>query len=275
MSRVGFAATSGWGKGYNAQAWMEANLPDVDFAAVLDYKDEYRGLVKGTEPSRPETDLCSWFIAGPDEVEKPVAFWRTLIEQAERVIIPRYRIDGDEWRQVCGNVAAAMRQLFEDHPKSSSLLAIDEAHAVAPQRGSYPEAIKKAAKVGRGEGLSTLWITQELQDIDNRIIGMWTDTILGGFRTEAALDALSIEYPAAIHNTNLKPSQCPSLPSELQVNGEDLPLRKFTDDAGDITGSEWVYALEGGEIERVNTANVTMHSHHYGNQGESLESPYS
>lgn len=274
MSRVGLAATSGWGKSYNAQLWLERNLPDMDYAAILDYKDEYRGLVDGVPPSNAKTDLCRWLIAGPDEVEKSVEWWQAVIEQAGRVVIARYRIDGDEWRQVCGRVASAMRRIFEDHPNARSLLAIDEAHVAARQRGKYPESIKKAAKVGRGEGLSTLWISQELQDLCNRIIGMWTDTILGGFRTDAALSALSIEYPVDIHNTNLKPSQCPRLPDELRVDGDDLPLRKFTDGAGNVVGSEWVHALEGGEIERVNTGDVPMASKHYGSQGHSLTSPY-
>lgn len=274
MSRIGLAATSGWGKSWNAQLWLENNLPEMDFAAVMDYKDEYRGLVRGVPPSNAKTDLCSWYIAGPDEVDKPTAFWKAIIEEHGRVIFARYRIDGDDWRQVCARVAKAMRRLFEEHPGTKSLIAFDEAHVVARQKGKYPEAIKKTAKVGRGEGLSSLWISQELQDLCNRIIGMWTDTILGGFKTEAALSALNIEYPAAIHNANISPSACPPLPPELQVDGENLPLRKFTDD-GQTIGSEWVEATGAGEFRRVDTRDVTMHSKHYGMDGHSLKSPYS
>jgi hypothetical protein len=274
MSRVGLAATSGFGKSFNAQLWLEKNLPDMDFAAIMDYKDEYRGLVEGVEPSNPDTDLCKWVIAGPNELDKSVGWWQAVIERCGRVVIPRYRIDGDEWRQVCGRVASAMRRIFEENPRATSLLAFDEAHTVAPQVGKYPESIKKAAKVGRGEGLSTLWITQELQDIDNRIIGMWTDTILGGFNTSAALDKLPIEYPQEVHNLNIQPERCPALPTELRVDGENLPVRKFTDDTGSIVGSEWVYSMEGGEIERVDTRDVDMRSTHYGSEGHNLTNPY-
>jgi hypothetical protein len=166
-----------------------------------------------------------------------------------------------------GQALAALRT------EAAQAVEDDEAHVVAPQRGSYPDAIKKAAKVGRGEGLSTLWITQELQDIDNRIIGMWTDTILGGFKTESALDKLPIEYPQEVHNLNIPPSRCPTLPDELRVDGESIPLRLFEDDHGSTIGSEWVYSRDGGEIERVDTRDVDMQSTHYGSEGHSLTNP--
>lgn len=43
-----FAAQSGWGKSLHFQAYAEENLdaPNYDPGVVLDYADEYRGLVK-------------------------------------------------------------------------------------------------------------------------------------------------------------------------------------------------------------------------------------
>ncbi|MEA5406383.1 hypothetical protein VB773_01470 [Haloarculaceae archaeon H-GB2-1] len=38
-----FAAQSGWGKSYHAQAWMESNARAYDALVVLDFCGEYRG----------------------------------------------------------------------------------------------------------------------------------------------------------------------------------------------------------------------------------------
>ncbi|MDZ7850072.1 MAG: hypothetical protein U5K70_04400 [Halodesulfurarchaeum sp.] len=37
------AAQSGWGKSDVGQATVEDNLDDVEYAAILDYNDEFRG----------------------------------------------------------------------------------------------------------------------------------------------------------------------------------------------------------------------------------------
>jgi len=272
MSRVGLAAKSGWGKSYNTQLWLERNLPEQDFAAILDYKDEYRGLVRGVEPSNSRTDLCSWYIAGPDQVEWSAAHWARVIESAGRVVIPRYRIDGDDWRQVVGSVCGACRRLYENHPRSDLLVAIDEAHIAAPQRQGYPEATKKAATTGRGEGLSSLWVTQRLSELDETVIAQWDEQILGGFISDADLRKINVDYPADVHDT--RASRVRSLPDELLVDGEPIPLRKFTDDAGNIVGSEWIRSNDSGLMERVDSGVVEMHSEHYGTEGQSLEDPY-
>lgn len=272
MSRVGLAATSGHGKSWNLQKWLEENLPDLDYAAVMDYKDEFRGLVEGVPPSNPQTDLAGWFIAGPKEVDRPVAWWAELLRREKKLIIAKFRLDDDEWRQVCDRVAAAFRRLFEDDPSAEMLIAFDEAHVVAPQSGSFPENIRKVAKVGRGEGLASLWSTQELQDIDDRISGMWTKQILGGFKTDTALSKLNIDYPETVHNLNIRPSTCPRLPEELRVDGESIPVRQFTEDGG-LVGSEWIVS-DGSTVERIDTRDVQMASTHYGKQGVSLRSPY-
>ena len=53
------AAQSGWGKSFKGQHVIEKNLPEYDHVVVLDYKDEYRGLVKA--------GLANWWIGGPRE----------------------------------------------------------------------------------------------------------------------------------------------------------------------------------------------------------------
>ncbi|MCU4926657.1 ATP-binding protein [Halobacteria archaeon AArc-dxtr1] len=272
MSRVLLGAKSGWGKSFNTQLWLEKNLPEQDYAAVLDYKDEYRGLVNGVAPSKPATDLAGWYIAGPNEAALSPAQWAAVLERLERIVIPRYRIDGDDWRDVVGAVCAACRRLYEDHPEARILTAIDEAHIAAPQRGKYPEATKKAATTGRGEGLSSIWITQRLSELDETIIAQCDEQILGGFSSEADLGKISVDYPADVHDT--RASRTPSLPPEIQADGENIPLRKFTDDAGDTVGSEWVRSNDAGLLERVDTGDVVMHSTHYGTEGQTLRSPY-
>lgn len=273
MTRVGLAATTGYGKSREMQNWLEKNLPEMDFAVVMDYKDEYRGLVRGVPPSNSETDLCGWVIAGPREVDRSATWWARVIEDGGRLIIPRFRIDGDEWRQVCGRVSDALRILYEEHPGSKLLAAFDEAHVVAPQQGKYPAAVRKVAKVGRGEGLASLWATQELQDIDDRVSGMWDVQILGGFNTDTALGKLNVDYPADVHNLRLSPASCPPLPDELLVDGESIPLRRFYSDEDSLIGAEWIRS-DGAEIKRLNTRGTEMASVHYGSQGHDLVSPY-
>lgn len=273
MSRVLLAAKSGWGKSYNTQLWLEKNLPEQDFAVVLDYKDEYRGLVDGVAPSTEATDLCEWFIAGPTEREYGPETWQQVIESAGCVVVPRYRVDGDEWREIVGTVAAACRRLHEDNPGSRILLAVDEAHIAAPQRQGYPEATKKAATTGRGEGLSSLWVTQRLAELDETVLAQCDEQILGGFSSENDLGQIGVDYPADVHDVRSQTS-CPVLPESIRRNGENVVLEKFTDSDGNTVGSEWIRSNDSGLLERVNTGDVEMQSTHYGEQGQTLSSPY-
>jgi hypothetical protein len=259
------AAKSGYGKSWNAQKWLEVNLPEVDNAVVADYKDEYRGLV--------EADLAKWFVAGPDEVDLTPAAWQSIIESGEKVIVARYRIDGEDWRQVVGNIAAACRRIYEDNPSAETLLGVDEAHIAAPQQGKVPEPTKKATTTGRGEGLSTLWVTQRLSELEETIISQQDTTLLGGFKSNADLNKISVDYPAAVHDLRTSPERCPPLPEEVQVDGKNLPLRIWRED-GAIVGNEWVRADDGGTIERIDTRSITLETTHYGGEKPKLKDPY-
>lgn len=256
------AAKSGWGKSWYTQAWTEANTEEYDRLAVLDFKDEYRGLVKA--------GLAKHFIVGPREAEAfGVQEWKQFLQQNPRVVLCRHNLDEETWREdVADPVAKANRQLA-----GSSLTVIDEAHFVAPQRGSVPDGVKGLATTGRGEDASSLWVTQRLTEMDETVLAQMMFTILGGFTSSGDLSKVRsiIEYTADVHNPTL--DAVDTLPDALLVEGEAVPLRKFTDDAGDTVGSEWVFADESGHVERKDTRNVAMQTTHYGAQGQHLTDP--
>ena len=266
------AAKSGWGKSYYTQAWAETNTRNeqYDRLAVLDFKDEYRGLVK--------EGYAKHFIVGPREAAAfGVAEWKQFLQQNPRVVLCRH-VDEETWREeVADPVARANRQLA-----GSSLTVIDEAHFVAPQRGKVPDGVKGLATTGRGENASSLWVTQRLTEMDETILAQMMFTILGGFTASGDLSKVEsiIEYPKELHNP--QSGKVPHSPEELQridASGEKATgglvpaLEKFTDDDGDTVGSEWIYADESGHMERKDTRDVTMESTHYGAQGMKLLSP--
>lgn len=264
---VGLAAKTGYGKSWGTQLYLEENLPEHDFAAVLDYKDEYRGLV--------EADLAEWFIAGPEEADYSPAQWAAVLEAGERVVIARYRIDGEEWREVVGNVAAACRIVGENHPSADILVGIDEAHIAAPQRGKFPEATKKIATTGRGEGLSSLWVSQRLSELAETIISQWDMTMLGGFTSDADLGKISVDYPSDVHDLRVDPGGCPPLPEALQVDGRSIPLRIWYDEDGEqVRGNEWIRASDRGTLERLDTRDVALQTNHYGGDTPQLRDPF-
>ncbi|MCD2202749.1 ATP-binding protein [Halobacterium sp. KA-6] len=256
------AAKAGFGKSWYTQAWTEENAEEYDRLAVLDFKDEYRGLVKA--------GYAKHFIVGPREAEAfGVAEWKQFLKQNPRVVLCRH-VDAETWREeVADPVMKANRQLA-----GTSLTVIDEAHFVAPQRGNVPDGVKGLATTGRGEGASSLWVTQRLTELDETVLAQMMFTILGGFTSSGDLSKIRsiIEYPVEVHNPSVDRVTA-ALPDELLVDGEALPLRKFTDENGDTVGSEWVYGDESGHIERKDTRNVSMDSTHYGAQGETLKAP--
>jgi len=256
------ASKSGWGKSWFTQAWTEANIVEYDRVAVLDFKDEYRGLVKAGDAKH--------FIVGPREAAAfGVEEWMQFLSQNPRVVLCRHGLDEETWREdVADPVAKANRELA-----GSSLTVIDEAHFVAPQRGSVPDGVKGLATTGRGENASSLWVSQRLTEMDETVLAQMMFTILGGFTSSGDLSKVAniIEYPVDVHNPTRE--TVPALPTALQVDGEQKPLQKFTDEDGDTVGSEWVFADERGHMERKDTRDVTMQSTHYGVQGKTLKSP--
>lgn len=255
------AAASGWGKSWYAQAVLETNLTSGQFDGVIicDYKDEFRGLVKA--------DLAKHYIVGPREADWGVAKWRAALEQAPNLVLARLEtLDQDSYRDILATVIKAARILDE-----TRLVAIDEAHFVAEQGAKTPEEITGLATTGRGEGASSMWITQRLQTLDETVLSQCNTRILGGFTNKNDRNKFraDIEYPVDVHKPG---GQRVQLPPELEAPEGPLSVRMFEE--GDSTiGSEWIRSDESGTLARIDTRDVEMQSTHYGAQGQNIAFP--
>ncbi|MFU1780713.1 ATP-binding protein [Haloarcula japonica] len=174
----------------------------------------------------------------------------------------------EAWRKLAARVIEAARALGD------VLVVIDEAHFVAPQRGKVPAAVKGLATTGRGEGASSIWVTQRLSEAEETVISQCQARLLGGFESSADLgkvDAIT-EYPTDVHNPQV--TYVPNLPVRLEPRGRKEPhsLQKHIED-GDTVGSEWIYSDNTGKRERRNTRGLaaSMQSTHYGKQGKGLK----
>ena len=255
--RLLIAAISGFGKSYIAQAYIEKNLPEYDHTVILDYKDEFRGLVKA--------GLADYVAVGNREAGISVDGWRQVVEGNESIIVCRAGLDPDQWREVATTIASAARNV-----DGRVLIAVDEAHFVAPQDVKLPQPIKLLATTGRGK-VSSIWITQRLQEIDEAVISQTNANLLGGFGSNRDRKKLDVEYPVEVHNP--EPGRVPNLPQELH-HPEDgpVPLQK-TEVDGVVRSSEWIYSTEG-EMERLNSASINMTAEHYGGSDQKLEHPF-
>lgn len=256
---------SGWGKSYHGQAIIEASVPDFNFVVILDYKDEYRGLVK--------SGYVSHFIVGPKELAWDVDDWRAFLQANPKVTLVRHLSDSD-WREVCGRIIQAARDLAG--ASTPTLVAIDEAHVAAPESGSYPEATANLATTGRGEGASSLWMDQRLAKLDKDVVTQADETIIGGFMRKQDRRQVEAEYPIDIHNP--QKTSVPGIPEALQADDDPTaPLRRFTeigDDGEEHTvGSEWAYANDKGEMARRDTSSLSMESAHYAPEGHAISDP--
>lgn len=263
MSRRLLAAMSGWGKSYHAQAIMEASIPAFTYVPILDFKDEYRGLVKA--------GLVSHFIVGPKELKWSSGTWRKFLEENPKVALARHRLTPEQWQQVAARVTTAARRLAQEPDSDGSLAVIDEAHFVAPQQGSVPSAIEGLATTGRGEGASSLWITQRLAKLEKTVTSQCDETLAGGFTSPPDRRALAPEYPEEVHDPEA--ATVSGLPSALEGDDGPVPLRKFKDDAGNTVGSEWIYSNNSGERERRDTRKMSMDTTHYGPEGNPIQDP--
>jgi len=261
---LAFIAQSGWGKSYHAQAWMESNADDYEAMVILDYCAEYRGLVKH--------GIADHWIVGRVEEQWSVQDWMTFLRANPKVVLERNKkhLGTDRWRDVSATIATALRRLDRDQ-----LVAIDEAHFVAPQRKKLPQPVKELATTGRGAGTSTIWITQRPAEIDKTILTQCQARIFGAL-DGSDLDAVKpyIEYPEDLHNKGTSPPAS-RVPDELLPPDRERPtsVQKHEDNEGNTIGSEWIYSDDDGKKHRVNTQNVTMNSTHYGSEGNDLHPP--
>lgn len=259
MSRALLAAKSGWGKSWMTQRWTEENAPDHDLLVVLDYKDEYRGLVKA--------GMATWAAVTEREMSMTVNGWRKFIEANQRVVLAR-SVTEEQWRQVAAKVARAVRE-----SQLTVLIVIDEAHFVAPQKGGYPDEIEGLATTGRGEGVSSMWVVQRLALMDETPAAQSDMRLVGGLTQDSDLTKLagSIDYNEEVHNPM---NQQVRVPDAIDRNGE--PLRKWTEGTGDdkeTIGSEWIFSDDSGEMERIDSRSLSMDSTHYGADGNTLTVP--
>jgi hypothetical protein len=266
---LALAAQSGFGKSAKTQEVVEKNAPDYDHVVVLDFKDEYRGLVKA--------DIMKWWITGPKEMRWQKSQWSAFIENNKKVVLARHNaLNEADWREVAATVIAAARDLGD------VLIVIDEAHFVAPQSGATPPAVKGLATTGRGEGASSIWVTQRLAEMEETVLAQCQSRLLGGFESSADLDKVAriVEYPEKLHNPQA--GKVPNSPEELQPlddsgtkakGGLVQALRKFEDNNGNTVGSEWIYSDNTGERRRMDTRGMfdDMQSEHYGAQGKKIE----
>ncbi|WP_058365052.1 hypothetical protein [Haloparvum sedimenti] len=265
---LAFAAGSGYGKSWGAQAVTEKNLHNYGRVLVLDYKGEFRGLVSKDHGPAP----CKHWIAGPREQQFGAAEWRQLLEANEKLVLERHQqqTTNDEWRQICAKAIAVARQLGD------VLIVIDEAHFVAPQTGKVPDAIKGLATTGRGEGVSSIWVTQRPSELEETVWGNCQARILGGFNSDNDLKKIKgvVEYPEEVHKPGGNP--LPALHDDLLADGEPVSLRKRTTVADDgterVSNSEWVYSDNDGDVERFwSSDRWSPECDHVGSAGKKIE----
>lgn len=254
------AAQSGWGKSFKAQHTMELNSSEYRRMVVLDYKDEYRGLAKA--------DLARWWIAGPKEMRWDKRQWRAFIENNEKVVLARHNaLNVEDWQGLANVVTAAARDLGD------VLVVVDEAHFVAPQRGGVPPALKGLATTGRGEGASSMWVTQRLSEMEETVIAQCQARLLGGFESSGDLNKVEqvVEYPVEVHNPQVR--EVGALPDTLDPDRDGPDSLQRHTEGGDTVGSEWIYSDNTGKRERRDTRGLAdeMKSTHYGAQGKDLK----
>ncbi len=261
-----FAAASGYGKSYHCQAFVEENTENYDHLILLDYKDEYRGLVKA--------GFCKhWLIGQREHTHFTTRHWRELLAQNPRLVLARQTgpdgLDIPEWRETCGRIVGVLDSL-----EGSVLVVVDEAHWVAPQREQAPDPITSLATTGRGEKKSAMWVTQRITEIEETVIAQCTARMLGGFESDNDLKKIKpvLDYPARAHKTG--GHRVPGLPDDLHAPDEGaISVRKWTEtNAGQtrVTASEWLWSDDAGNMDRVNTGELSMQSQHVGASGKTI-----
>jgi len=258
------AAQSGWGKGYFTQSLSEANIPEYDTAIVMDYSDEYRGLV--------EAGIADWHIGGPVERNWTASDWGTFLDRNPRVVIARHdSLSASGWQDLAASIARHIRGR-----QGSVLFVVDEAHFVVPQDSGFPEVLEELATTGRGEQVSYVVISQRLSKVDKTVTTQMQSRLLGGFDGDDIdrVSSVTDGYPSALHNPQASPSPG-SVPEELLPPDRDRPtsVQRHTDDAGHTVGSEWIFSDNSGDRARRDTRGIELAAPHYSPEGADLKIP--
>lgn len=267
------ASATGTGKSYTGQAVIEFNIKesgefvdaeqDLDGLVVLDYCDEFRGLVKA--------GMAKHWLVGEKELQWSAEQWAAFIESNPYIVLGRRDLSDEQWRDVCDTIVAGLRQLSLD-----VLVAVDEAHTVAPQDQKLKPNIRWLAQTGRKDGKSAIWITQKLSEIDKVILSQATAWLIGGFREENDLKKLSgvLDYDEKLHK--LGGVSVPSVQGRdelLAPGGEARSVRVHEDDQGNTIGMEFVYSDRSGTLARLNTQDWNPTAPHYAAQGNKISIP--
>lgn len=255
-------AKTGWGKSWYSQQIMAANAPEYPIFVVLDYKDEYRGLVKSS--------LANWLALGPAEAEYGPVEWRQIIGDNPRLVIARHRLDAADWREAVAPVVQAARDLGQQ--VGGAFVAVEEAHRVAPQSAGTPDPINGLATTGRGEQASSLWTTQRPALIEETILAQADERLLGAFTSDRDLSKIAdvVDYPVAVHNPL---ADLATLPDAIRApEAGAAPVRKF-ETGGSTEGSEWIYSNDAGDLDRRDTREVEPLTDHHGPEGREIYDP--
>ena len=252
-------AKTNWGKSYAAQYLAEQNIPEFEGLILLDYKDEFTGLVEAFDVKRLTVPSGAENIT-PEK-------WLDTLSNYPRVQLARTSATTEQFREVAANVAEALGQW-----ERSAFVVIDEAHKVAPQ-SQAPDPLVTLATTWHGDGYGVLWITQRWAEIETTIVAECEASMLGGFRDPNDLGRIeAVEYPPEIHQS-VGTRVNRQVPDELLVDGEALTLRRFENDAGHTIGSEWVYS-DDTTLRRIDSRNWQLESTHYGSDRKRISQPF-
>ncbi|QSG06462.1 ATP-binding protein [Halapricum desulfuricans] len=253
-------AKTNWGKSYAAQYLAEQNIDEFEGLVILDYKDEFTGLVEEYDDVRRLTIPSGAQNISPEK-------WAEKVDENPKVQLARTTATTEEFREVAGNVAEAL-SLWE----KTAFVVIDEAHKVAPQ-SQAPDPLVTLATTWHGDGYGVLWITQRWAEIETTIVAECEASMLGGFRDPNDLGRIeAVEYPPEVHQS-ISTRVDRAVPEELLVDGEPLTLRRFEDDEGHTIGSEWVYA-DDTTLRRVDSREWELQSTHYGSDRKRINQPF-
>lgn len=255
-------AKTNWGKSYAAQYLTEQNLDEFEGVVILDYKDEFGGLVEEFDIKR---------LSIPDGAENiSHRKWLKILEENPRVQLARTTATTEQFREVAANVATALGDW-----ERSAFVVIDEAHKVAPQ-SQAPDPLVTLATTWHGDGYGVLWITQRWAELETTIVAECEASMLGGFRDTNDLSRIeAVEYPPEIHQSisNRVDRPARQIPDELLVEGEPLTLRRFEDEKGHTIGSEWIYA-DDTTLKRIDSREWELQSTHYGSDRKRIKQPF-
>lgn len=256
-----FGARTNWGKSFGLAAYVERNAPEYDCTVLIDYKDEYTGLVESGLLKRLPVPQHATALSRAD--------WRAIFEANGSLQLARDGLTGEAWRETMATAVAALAETDR-----TVFVGLDEAHRLAPQGSGYPDAWDTLATTWHGDGMGVAWVTQRMAKLDKDVVSEAQASMLGGFRSGADLDqiAKAVEYPKEVHKDSAE-RVSRSLPDALLVDGEPLTLRRFTDDAGHTVGSEWVYS-DDTTLRRIDSREWELQSTHYGSDRKRIKHPF-